>query len=115
MIIISLRPGQLGNSLFLFTHFIAYSIESDTKVVNLTFHEYADYFTLTSQETFPQSPRKKNPNRISWVRKPAYRFFYFIARIIDRTGISNPLVRCIHLQPNETFFLHEEQNKKKLR
>jgi hypothetical protein len=115
MIIISLRPGQLGNSLFLFTHFIAYSIESDTKVVNLTFYEYADYFTLTSQETFPQFPRKKNPGRISWIRKPMYSFFYFIARIIDRTGIDNSLIRCIHIQPTETFFLHEVENQKKLK
>jgi hypothetical protein len=114
MIIISLRPGQLGNSLFLFSHFIAYSLESDSRVIDLAFYEYADYFTLTSKEAFPQFPRRKLSWKISWLRKPVYHFFYFVARIVDRTRLNNSLVVCIHLQFNEKFFLHDERNKKKL-
>ncbi|CAN5454954.1 hypothetical protein BH11BAC1_BH11BAC1_07810 [soil metagenome] len=114
MIFISYRPGQLGNSLFLFSHFIAYSLESETKVINFSFYEYADYFTTTRENVFITIPEKKSLFKILWLRKPLFHFFHLVGRIMDRTGFNNSISRCIHLNPSETFFLDEESNRKKL-
>ncbi|MEO8085385.1 MAG: hypothetical protein ABI763_01120 [Bacteroidota bacterium] len=114
MIIVCKRPGQLGNSLFLFAHFIAYSLESDTKVVNLTFYEYADYFSSTRDSVFLRIPGKNPALKIHWLRKPIYQFLHFVARIIDRLGFNNSFTRCIHLNYNEIFFLDDELNRVKL-
>jgi len=114
MIIICKRPGQLGNSLFLFSHFMGYSLESGTKIVNLAFYEYAEYFTTTSNETFLSFPPGKSPLKFRWLRKPAYQLFHFIARIVDRTGFDNSFVKCIHLDYDEAFFLNDESTRKEL-
>ena len=114
MIIICKRPGQLGNSLFLFSHFIAYSLESNVSLMNLTFYEYADYFKSTKDSVLFRFPEKKGLISMHSLRKPAYYFFHFIGRVIDRLGLDNSVANCIHLNLNETFILHEEKNQKKL-
>ena len=52
MIVIVGKPGQLGNSLFLFANFLACAREYGLKVANPAFDEYAEYFKTTSRDFF---------------------------------------------------------------
>jgi len=47
-IVISDKPGQLGNSLFLYASFLAYGKEHHVRVLNPAFANYAHYFSFTA-------------------------------------------------------------------
>jgi hypothetical protein len=49
MILIMHTPGQLGNKLFLFAHFLAFGMEHQHTIVNISFGPYEQYFPLTRQ------------------------------------------------------------------
>ncbi len=52
-IIISDKPGQLGNSLFLYASFIAYGKEYNVRIFNPAFANYAHYFSFASSRLRP--------------------------------------------------------------
>ena len=109
MIIISYKPGQLGNSLFLFAHLIAFAGENTRKrhsIYNPSFHEYENYFESTHGHSFCCYPKSKGTFlKNSFFKKIAYNLCYYSARIIHRSGINNSLVKCIHLDAGDSFDL----------
>jgi len=56
MVILQNKNGQLGNRLFLFSHFIANAIHHDYRLLNPTFDEYCRYFPATRNDDFGPFP-----------------------------------------------------------
>lgn len=56
MIVIVSKPGQLGNDLFLFGHFIAAAIEHDLRVANPSFNDSARFFATTARDPWVRFP-----------------------------------------------------------
>ncbi len=79
MIIISNKPGQLGNLLFIYANVLAYGLENNIKILNPAFYNYQSYFEGTKKHS-----------------KIIYKLFYFVsyysARIICKLNIKFPLV-----------------------
>lgn len=68
MIIFSNKCGQLGNRLFAFSHLIAFSAAHNVTIVNLSFDEYARYFTATRDDLFCRYPNKETLIKADIVR-----------------------------------------------
>lgn len=58
MLIIASKPGQLGNMLLTFAHFIACAAEHRLEVANPAFDNYAEYFEPTSRDLLCRFPPK---------------------------------------------------------
>jgi hypothetical protein len=102
MITIVGKPGQLGNSLFLFANFLACAIENNFKIANPAFDEYAEYFETTARDFFCRYPSRASlwkGNR--WTRKIFFSFNYYLTRLLVRSGINTRLVRAIALDWDE--------------
>ena len=56
LLIITGRPGRMANRLVLFAHIIGFAEEHRYRVVNPTFHSYADLFENTRSDVFCQYP-----------------------------------------------------------
>jgi len=63
LLLIARRAGRFGNRLVLFANFIALAKEHGHRVINPTFHSYANLFETTSQDIYCQYPF---PARKSW-------------------------------------------------
>jgi hypothetical protein len=114
MIIITKRPGQLGNSLFLFAHFIAFSIEKQRRIVNVSFYQYAGYFPATSGDNLHRFPTRKSLWANSWIRKQYYWILFYFERILSKLGLGNNLISLIELDWNERFQMDDEEKAKEL-
>jgi hypothetical protein len=102
MITIVGKPGQLGNSLFLFANFLACAIEHDLRVANPAFDEYAEYFDTTARDFFCRYPSRRSlfkGNR--WTRKLFFTFNYYLARVLARGRIKGRYMRAIALDWDE--------------
>jgi hypothetical protein len=102
MITIVGKPGQLGNSLFLFANFLACAIEHNLRVANPAFDEYAEYFRFPGQDFFcryPARPSLFKGNRRT--RKLFFSFNYYLARLLARSGIRSRYLRAIALDWDE--------------
>ena len=103
MIVISDKPGQLGNMLMLFSHFIARARESNLSVSNLAFDDYADRFPATKQDLFC-----RYPSRQSWfsgnrfLRNLLYKTSNSVVRLLNRFGGNFGKVRSIALDDWDT-------------
>lgn len=79
MIIISNKPGQLGNLLFVYANVLAYGLENNIKILNPAFYNYLSYFEGTQKHS-----------------KLVYKLFYFtsyyIARIICKLNLKSAFV-----------------------
>jgi hypothetical protein len=109
MITIVGKPGQLGNSLFLFANFIACAIEHDLKIADPAFDEYAQYFKTTGRDFFCRYPARKSllsGNR--WTRKLFFSLNYYAARLLVRSGVKTGLVRAIAIDWDESVRLDSE-------
>ena len=53
---IALRCGRLANRMVLFANLIAFAEEHGCRLVNFTFHSYADLFTATRRDFYCQFP-----------------------------------------------------------
>ncbi len=60
MIFYSHHSGQLGNQLFVFAHLVANAAAHRTKLVNLSFAEYARYFSTTNDDLFCRFPERSS-------------------------------------------------------
>ena len=58
MVIIIKKYGQLGNRLFPFAHFIAHSSRYQYKIYNLSFEDYAEFFSGIENVYFVGFPKK---------------------------------------------------------
>jgi hypothetical protein len=92
MIIISSKPGQLGNLLLVYAHFMAYSIENKIRLLNPAFYEYRSYFKSTSSAS----------------GKLVYTLSYYIARVLVRLRIKNALVSAVAIDWHESIDLEQE-------
>ena len=61
---IALRCGRLANRLVLFANFIALAEEQGHRLVNVTFHSYADLFETTRRDIYCRYPAAQ---RRSWL------------------------------------------------
>ena len=92
MIIISNRPGQLGNLIFIYANFLAYGLENSISVSNPSFYSYKNYFTFTSGFSFSKN-------------KIFYTFCYYFARILFKLKIKTTLITSLALNWSETVNL----------
>lgn len=90
MIIISNRPGQLGNLIFVYANFLAYGFENRVTIYNPAFYEYRSYFSGSS--SFSGS-------------KLFYRLCYVISRLLFKFKIRTGFVTVIALDWGTTFDL----------
>jgi hypothetical protein len=59
-VVITKKPGRLGNRLFMFAHLIANSLEFGYRVWNPTFLEYCEYFEKLQAQLLPRFPLRKD-------------------------------------------------------
>ncbi|MBA2613906.1 MAG: hypothetical protein H0U95_18230 [Bacteroidetes bacterium] len=90
MIIISNKPGQLGNLLFIYANFLAYSLETSVLLANPAFYPYRSYFKSTAG---------------FFINKITYTFCYVIARVLFKLKIKTKLISAITLDWGETVEL----------
>lgn len=105
MIVIADKPGQLGNMLFLFSHFIGRALESNLTIFNPAFDDYADRFPATQGDLFCRFPARKS--RVSgsrFRRKQLFKLSNLTARIVSKLGGNLKFVRAITLHDWVTPF-----------
>ncbi|HYY56589.1 MAG TPA: hypothetical protein VE842_04600 [Pyrinomonadaceae bacterium] len=106
MIVIVGKPGQLGNSLFLFANFLACACENGLKVADPAFDEYAEYFQTTSRDLFCRYPARASlfkGNRRT--RKLVFSFSYYLTRLLLKSPVKTPYLRVIEIDWDETVRL----------
>ncbi len=109
MIIIANKPGQLGNRLFVFAHFIGNALAHNYRVVNPAFDEYAQYFPRTKQDLFCRFPARKTTIRFNWLRRLIYRCVYLCSSLQLRTGIRLPGLDLVYLDWEQKQDLNEPE------
>jgi hypothetical protein len=111
VIVIAHKPGRLGNQLFLFAHLIAFSLRTGQRIANPAFDEYAHLFLNTRSSLIPTFP----PTRLKvplphTIRRGLFTVAYVAARAADRSPVSLPGVRTIHLEWGETLNLDDQRS-----
>ena len=110
MIVIADKPGQLGNMLFLFSHFIGRAIESSLTISNLAFDEYADSFPTTKADLFCRYPPRKSFCRgREFLRRLLFRAGNLAVRVLSLLGGNLGFVRSITLRDWVTPFAIDSQ------
>jgi hypothetical protein len=92
MIAIVRSPGQLGNKLFLFAHFIGFAIEHKRRVINLDFDPFAKYFEATASDLLCSYPA--NPP-VDAVGKVAYGVAHLFRMAGSHEEPRQLLLRCV--------------------
>lgn len=92
MIFICDKPGQLGNRLFIFAHFIAFAKENNLTVSNLAFDEYAPFFDSVRNDLLCRFPLKKTLLKNKILRRILYWHYHISARVIIRLKINNKFI-----------------------
>ena len=83
-LIIVNKPGQLGNRLFVFSHFIAFAIENEYKIINPSFDEYADYFELFRNNNFIKYPVSRPFLKSIITSKTVFIYYSLLFKIVKR-------------------------------
>lgn len=107
-VIISYRPGQLGNMLFLFSNFIAWGIEKNVCVKAPAFEKYAEYFNSTQYALTPSYPSRNSLIKSTRLRKLIFIASSLSAKIIFRLKLNNRLFSSINIDWNESLNLEDE-------
>src|SRR5215467_9372955 len=103
MIVIADKPGQLGNMLLLFSHFIGRAIESDFCVSNLAFEDYADCFPTTEADLWSRFPARPSRARAQpRLRRWLYQASNFSVRAAAKLGGNLGLLRSITIYDWDT-------------
>ena len=85
MIVIANKPGQLGNRLFVFAHFIAFAIEHGITVSDPAFDEYARLFPATERDIFCRYPRRRSLiPPVPFLRTIVFQLVRFFATVAAR-------------------------------
>lgn len=95
MIIISNKPGQLGNLLFIYANFLAYGLENNVTIFNPAFYQYSNYFKSTSKFYF-------------FVNRLVYVFCFICARILVKFKVKNSQLTAISINWDERVDLNYE-------
>lgn len=106
MIVVASKPGQLGNSLFLFAQFIGCAIENNLSVMNLAFDEHAKHFQITSNDLFCRyPPRTSFVKGSTFTRRLLYNATYYLTRVLVKSGIQSKHLRTVSLDWQEELDL----------
>ncbi len=97
MIIISNKPGRLGNLLIIYSGFLAYGLETGTVVINPSFYEYHNYFSGTSGFSFS-------------CNKVVYKISYVVGRILFKCNIKTKFINVVALDWVESVNLESEKS-----
>jgi hypothetical protein len=104
MIVIADKPGQLGNMLLLFSHFIGRAIESDFSFSCLGFENYADFFPTTENDLLckfpPESGRTSRPRLRKWL----YLVSNFSVKVVAKLGGNLGFLRSITIYDWDAIF-----------
>ncbi|HEV2694391.1 MAG TPA: hypothetical protein VG347_15975 [Verrucomicrobiae bacterium] len=107
---IALRCGRLANRMVLFANIIAFAEEHGCRLVNFTFHSYADLFTATREDFYCQFPPARR--RSFWdlfpplgrllrkLRLP-YQLVRYASRFNERFGLSGKRVITVREFPGQ--------------
>jgi hypothetical protein len=105
MIVIADKPGQLGNMLFLFSHFIGRALESNLTISNPAFDDYADRFPTTARDLFCRFPARQSPFAgRKFPRRMLFRAGNLAVRVVAKLGGNLGFVRAITLHDWVTPF-----------
>ncbi|WP_162303679.1 hypothetical protein [Hymenobacter sediminis] len=101
------RFGQLGNRLFLFSHFVANAVEHGYALANPSFNGYARYFEATSTGDFDGLPI-----RLNGFRRP---FFDSVFELVQRPPVFDYVQRCYRRLPlpanhPKLLYLHDDDS-----
>jgi len=86
LFVIALRCGRLANRMVLFANFIALVEERGGRLVNFTFHSYADSFQATRRDIYCQYPAPRAPGLLDLAP---------LARVIKKTRVLYHSVRAL--------------------
>ncbi len=92
MIVISNKPGQLGNLVFIYASFLAYGLENNTSIINPAFYKYSSYFNGSSRFSL-------------FVNKIIYSLCFIVARVLYRLNIKTRFINVIALDNGENINL----------
>ena len=105
MIVIADKPGQLGNMLLLFSHFIGRAIESGFTVSNPAFEDYAECFPTTKRDLFCRFPSQTSTIAAGpFLRGLLFRASNLTVRVLARLGGKLGFGRAITLYDWEAQF-----------
>jgi hypothetical protein len=105
MLVISSKPGQLGNMLFTYANVIAAAHEYGWSVANPAFDDYAEHFVATSNDLlcrFPARESKGIKNRR--LRRALFEASSLSARVVGKTGGRVRFVRAVTLRDWDQLF-----------
>src|SRR5438132_12393156 len=95
MIVIADKPGQLGNMLLLFSHFIGRAIESGFTVSNPAFDDYAECFPTTKGDLLCRFPAQQSRVAGSpFLRGLLYGTSNFAVRSMASLGCTHVFIRA---------------------
>lgn len=99
MIIISNKPGQLGNLLVVYANFLCFGMESKITIFNPSFHRYKSYF--------------KNENKVpALVHQIIYFFSFQFVRILNLFNIKSNIIAYKRLDWDQSCDLNPLENTK---
>jgi hypothetical protein len=110
MIVITNKPGQLGNRLLVFANFIACAIENGVTVMNPALDEYAGFFRSTRQDLFCRYP--STPSIIRGgerTRRLLYCLVYYSTRLLSKINIKCSLVETVVIDWEEEYCIDDAQ------
>jgi hypothetical protein len=108
MIVVCSKPGQLGNRLFIYATFIAFSKEYQVRVMNVSFDEYSRYFPALDGDAWNRYPPKKTWLKGHALRHGIFLFFDFLSRGLAWLGIHNRMLAVKSLGWDEKTDLDSE-------
>lgn len=109
LIVISRDYGQLGNQLFLFAQFIAFSAEHGVAVANPTFQDYAGFFQTTSSDAWCRFPAKPSTWHGPTSRRMVMATVKRWSKLMRQLRISTPGLRLLKLGDDEGLDLTSER------
>ena len=105
-IVICSKPGQLGNRLIVFAHFVAFAAEKGTVIINPSFDEYASWFEETQGSLwckFPQ-PINRSKKQVPFIlRSILYQTVLIITKALKRLNFFNSWIQVKYLEWDEAF------------
>jgi hypothetical protein len=104
--IISSKPGQLGNRLIVFAHFIAFAAEKGTIILNPSFDEYASWFEGTRRSLWCKFPQRiiGSKRRVPLIlRSILYQVVLIMAKVLKRFNLFHSLIQVKYLDWDEEF------------
>ena len=107
MIIIASKSGQLGNRLFQFAHFIAFSAQSGVTILNPGFEEYADNFESTYRSATSRYPASSFGLGLFLRPRATLHRIALWATFFFKTRKLGSLIQAITLRRGEEFQLDD--------